>query len=1012
MSLAAYLYRPSPSVYSLHRRTDNDAYPGSSTGRRPMQPSRIVTSSRSGLPTDPAQWTDIDLVLYARRHYDLGRTTPLIVLIHAFRITPSVLWYLQTDAEELSSLTGEDLSLQEQLLDLAHCVRPTVSPTTPRRPHARQLSVELYVPTPPLTPPPPPEESEPPEEEEDVAPSVVSDWALDDQALEEEEHRGQGAEPESEHVLRYDEGEEADPFDAASAGLGLDITGGEQSASTAEAPSGQAEDLIDFDGAGEEDFEAQAEYGHDQDSQDTSASDVHISDTQLEDAAGYAEPQRQAQAVETAGDPLSSGTDGEEDEHSVQITEEPPSQSDDASSSLTEHAPGSAPSEDPPATDDVTGNLTGSGAEGLGDVTDELTSTTEEPVQSQNPKHRDEEETDPDGAERDQPPEPETHQDTAAPEQTREDAPRTEATPAPTAPADTEEPVPQTSVPAEHTAAPTETTTEQATPLPGPQAEGEGGGLGSAPASDTPPKPILVEPGESGSSSEGAQTSFATIAEEQEVVRGESSSAGAGAATVAETREPEASREDTGSGSQPPTENPPPTSVQEHHAATEPSEDRSDSHSGDETSHVHAHEQDSDTQPPAEGSAPASSASTSSPEEPPSTDPAVNAPASGANKDEEGSEDSNASPPSSHPPNPTTSTEIPTSSSVQQTDAPSAGQQEEESAATGKRRAFGNSEPSPTKHTAPLSFGSAAQSSTQFSPSMGSFFAGASAFAFSSPTSQRFAHQPNPWASSRVEEGTTQTGEQRSDPPSTDVTDSPGAGGTGPQPSVQPVGASLDDKNEEANVEQTESEAQTEVKTTVEDEVAEAMSTSALGEAAGESSRVGGETSDGAPAKGAYASGPQAQQAGTASKGEEADGAEQSEDDDVELVDKAEASDAPGSVQQDAEENGQDNHETSWENIVADQGREPATVTEGTEKEDAEFNTQGKGQVETSETADDHTQTLENEDDEADGEDEASGGSDADADGESTSKGNGKKQNKKKKKSGSKGKGKGKRKKS
>ncbi|KAH9850305.1 hypothetical protein C2E23DRAFT_861331 [Lenzites betulinus] len=246
MSLTAFL-RPSLTLYSPRHRSTNDAFSPTRTNpaapRHAMQPARINTSSRSGLPGDPANWTEHDLATYARKHYQLERGAPLLELIKNNRLTPPAVWYLQSDAEELGHIAGADHLLREGLEDLAHDIKPVVSPTSPRRMNAMQLSVLLDVPEPAPPSPPPPEEPELEEEEdEDVAQSVVSDWALDEQMGEEAEDEHEPVEVASEGTERAAEDGDAPAGPPPAGGaLGLDTTGGQQHQQEAPQPEPAAE---------------------------------------------------------------------------------------------------------------------------------------------------------------------------------------------------------------------------------------------------------------------------------------------------------------------------------------------------------------------------------------------------------------------------------------------------------------------------------------------------------------------------------------------------------------------------------------------------------------------------------------------------------------------------------------------------------------------------------------------------------------------------------------------------
>ncbi|KAI9057316.1 hypothetical protein FKP32DRAFT_1638100, partial [Trametes sanguinea] len=274
MSLASYLlYRPSLPSYSPRRPPENDMLPGSRSPtfrRQALPPSRINTSSGSRRPRDPMQWADGDLVGYVKSHYKPSHTTTLIAFIKEFRIPPLALWYLQTDPEELSRLTNEDLGLQELLLDLASHVRPVVSPSTPRRKPIWELSRELDVPPPPPSPPPEPEPELEPDADDDVARSIVSDWALDEapegEMLQTPQQRAredaEDARPEREQEADAD----ADTSASTVEGLGLDTGVPAESAQDVEEAGpehagGEAEedliDLGDVDNAATEDEAAE-----------------------------------------------------------------------------------------------------------------------------------------------------------------------------------------------------------------------------------------------------------------------------------------------------------------------------------------------------------------------------------------------------------------------------------------------------------------------------------------------------------------------------------------------------------------------------------------------------------------------------------------------------------------------------------------------------------------------------------------------------------------------------------
>ncbi|PIL35645.1 hypothetical protein GSI_02374 [Ganoderma sinense ZZ0214-1] len=186
MSLAAFLPLRSPHP---HHRSPPDAFsPRMSFSPRPalmpMSRIRIETVSRrtNDLPRDPSDWVDKDLLSYVRYNYSPIEAVSLSEVIERDRLTPTALWYLQAEPEQLLAIAEEE-SLRDTLLGLALSLKPAVSPTSPRIRHVRRLSEDLERPPPPPPPPPPspptPEEPEL-EEDDDVAESVVSDWALDE----------------------------------------------------------------------------------------------------------------------------------------------------------------------------------------------------------------------------------------------------------------------------------------------------------------------------------------------------------------------------------------------------------------------------------------------------------------------------------------------------------------------------------------------------------------------------------------------------------------------------------------------------------------------------------------------------------------------------------------------------------------------------------------------------------------------------------------------------------------
>ncbi|KAM5530876.1 hypothetical protein V8D89_015461 [Ganoderma adspersum] len=196
MSLAAFLplrspyphHRSPPNAFSPRvsfRHTEADANIRSPRpALAPMSRIRIETVSRrtNDLPRDPSDWVDKDLLSYVRYNYSPIEAVPLSEVIERDRLTPTALWYLQAEPEQLLAITEEE-SLRNTLLGLALSLKPAVSPTSPRIRHVRRLSEDLERPPPPPPPPPPspptPEEPEL-EEDDDVAESIVSDWALDE----------------------------------------------------------------------------------------------------------------------------------------------------------------------------------------------------------------------------------------------------------------------------------------------------------------------------------------------------------------------------------------------------------------------------------------------------------------------------------------------------------------------------------------------------------------------------------------------------------------------------------------------------------------------------------------------------------------------------------------------------------------------------------------------------------------------------------------------------------------
>ncbi|KAI1797190.1 hypothetical protein LXA43DRAFT_401040 [Ganoderma leucocontextum] len=188
MIVAAFLPLRSPP-YPYHRSPPDAFSPRVNFSPRlvlaPMsRVPRIQTSSRrdTDLPRDPSDWVDKDLLSYVQYNYSPVEAEPLFTVIERDRLTPRALWYLQTEPEQLLAIAEEE-SLRDTLLGLAFSLKPSVSPTTPRVRHVRRLSEDLERPPPPPPPPPPtpptPEEPEL-EEDDDVAESIVSDWALDE----------------------------------------------------------------------------------------------------------------------------------------------------------------------------------------------------------------------------------------------------------------------------------------------------------------------------------------------------------------------------------------------------------------------------------------------------------------------------------------------------------------------------------------------------------------------------------------------------------------------------------------------------------------------------------------------------------------------------------------------------------------------------------------------------------------------------------------------------------------
>ncbi|KAI0775272.1 hypothetical protein BD413DRAFT_611593 [Trametes elegans] len=158
-----------------------------------------INTARPRRPIDPSQWVVQDLADYVNSHYPRATRSSLVKLVETRHLTPQSLWLIEGEVDGASYLADGDVALQDQVLDLADRVRPVVSvvsPSSPRRPHARILAELLDVPPPP---PPPPIEEPDDLEEEDTAPSIMSDWALDEadeaQAAQEAE-AGPGAESE------------------------------------------------------------------------------------------------------------------------------------------------------------------------------------------------------------------------------------------------------------------------------------------------------------------------------------------------------------------------------------------------------------------------------------------------------------------------------------------------------------------------------------------------------------------------------------------------------------------------------------------------------------------------------------------------------------------------------------------------------------------------------------------------------------------------------------------------
>ncbi|KAL1949428.1 hypothetical protein VTO73DRAFT_8309 [Trametes versicolor] len=416
MALAALL-RPSFNLYSPRQRSANDAFPtsrpNSSGTRQAMQPARINTSSRSGLPRDPEQWTDEDLATCARRHFRPEPTELLLGLIRQFRLTPVALWFLQMDDEELPRLSDGNTELQEQVIDLAIHIRPAVSPTTPRRMNAMQLQAVLDIPEPAPPPPPPPEEPEVVEDDDDdAARSVVSDWALEEQPYE-----GQGeAVEETQHPDTH--ATEHEPFPLPGGALGLDTTGGQQAETPAEAAPEHVEEPEEPEQATEpERAEDLIQFGEDETAEDqsvsishidpdnaaeTEAAEVGVQDAPAEDALSsdeedeHSEHRRAVLVHDESGsqddfesvEPSQTGATSEvdlaaDDDSSATATAQPETQVEElvAEVPVTDEQP-SAPTRELPATTETS---PATAVESLAMPAEELPASTEEPLSTENP---------------------------------------------------------------------------------------------------------------------------------------------------------------------------------------------------------------------------------------------------------------------------------------------------------------------------------------------------------------------------------------------------------------------------------------------------------------------------------------------------------------------------------------------------------------------------------------------------------------------------------------------------
>ncbi|KAI0749379.1 hypothetical protein C8Q80DRAFT_1269268 [Daedaleopsis nitida] len=202
-----FLSRPSPHPGPSRSLADPSHSPtrGPSFSVWPpmyQPPPRIQThfTTREGLPRDPTNWVDRDLLTYVRLSYHPSETHELRELIRTKRLTPRALWYLQTDHDALTRYAKIALLSHPRRFSHDHQSRrgrfaPSIRPH-PRAEHparrlpdhpARQARPQTLrrlrastTPTPPPPPSPPlPEEPEI-EEDDDVAESVVSDWALDE----------------------------------------------------------------------------------------------------------------------------------------------------------------------------------------------------------------------------------------------------------------------------------------------------------------------------------------------------------------------------------------------------------------------------------------------------------------------------------------------------------------------------------------------------------------------------------------------------------------------------------------------------------------------------------------------------------------------------------------------------------------------------------------------------------------------------------------------------------------